>query len=114
MARNQWGLWSVNIGRNARALLFCCISISFFVQEQFVVLIYVCTLNLGCVAVRVTKMVCVIFLSTALEAFSQKGQFPFYLPSYLPASFVQVGLSGEGNSCCAPWRFGGWKDASCS
>lgn len=63
MARNQWGLWSVNIDRNARALLFCCISISisFFVQEQLVVLIYVCTLNLGCVAVRATKMVCVIF-----------------------------------------------------
>lgn len=35
---------------------------------------------------------------TALEAFfpPKKGRFPFYLPSYLPASFVQVGLPEEG------------------
>lgn len=58
------------------------------------------------------------FLKMALKAFSfkekEKGQFPFYHPSYLPAPFVQVGLSEEGNSCCVPRWFGGWKDASCS
>lgn len=52
MARNQWGLWSVNTGCIARALLSYCISVSFFVQELFVALIYVCTLNLGCVAIE--------------------------------------------------------------
>lgn len=50
MARNQCGLWSVNTGYVARALLFCHISINCFVQELFVGLIYICTLNLGCVA----------------------------------------------------------------
>lgn len=70
MARNQWGLCCVNTGDIARALLFCCISISLFVQELFVVLIYVCTFNVGCVAIGMTKTVYVIFLRTALGTFS--------------------------------------------
>lgn len=39
MTKNQPGLWSVNTDDTACAFLFCCVSVSFFVQELFVVLI---------------------------------------------------------------------------
>lgn len=60
MPRN-WRLWSVNTGNIARVFLFCCISVSFFVQELFEFLFFVCPLNLGCVSIGMTQWEYVIF-----------------------------------------------------